>query len=221
VEEQAKGPVLNPIEMAMPSEEAVIAVLKSIPGYAPLFAAAFPEDEDPISYDNMARAIGAFERKLLTPGPLDAFIAGDDSALSGEQLAGFDVFVSAGCIACHQGAAIGGGLYQKLGAIKAYPTEDLGRAEITGNEADRQVFKVPSLRNVVKTGPYLHDGSIQQLDDMIRLMGEYQLGISLDGDQVSAIRAFLEALTGSVDTELIAKPMLPPSGPDTPAPDPS
>jgi cytochrome c peroxidase len=221
VEEQAKGPVLNPIEMAMPSEEAVIAVLKSIPGYAPLFAAAFPEDEDPITYDNMARAIGAFERKLLTPGPLDAFIAGDDSALSGEQLAGFDVFVSAGCIACHQGAAIGGGLYQKLGAIKAYPTEDLGRAEITGNEADRQVFKVPSLRNVAKTGPYLHDGSIQQLDDMIRLMGEYQLGISLDGDQVSAIRAFLEALTGSVDTELIAKPMLPPSGPDTPAPDPS
>ena len=221
VEEQAKGPVLNPIEMAMPSEEAVIAVLESIPGYAPLFAAAFPEDENPITYDNMARAIGAFERKLLTPSPFDAFIAGDDSALSGEQLAGLDAFILAGCIACHQGAAIGGGLYQKLGVIKPYPTEDPGRAKITGNEADRQVFKVPSLRNVAKTGPYLHDGSIQQLDDMIRIMAEYQLGIQVDGTQVDAIRAFLDSLTGVVDLELIAKPTLPPSGPDTPAPDPS
>ncbi len=221
VEEQAKGPVLNPIEMAMPSEEAVVAVLESIPNYAPLFAAAFPEDENPITYDNMARAIGAFERKLLTPSPFDAFIAGDDSALSGEQLAGLDAFVLAGCIACHQGAAIGGGLYQKLGVIKPYPTEDPGRAKITGNEADRQVFKVPSLRNVAKTGPYLHDGSIQQLDDMIRIMAEYQLGIPVDDAQVSAIQAFLESLTGVVDAELIAMPELPPSGPGTPAPDPS
>ncbi len=221
VEEQAKGPVLNPIEMAMPSEEAVVAVLESIPNYAPLFAAAFPEDENPITYDNMARAIGAFERKLLTPSPFDAFIAGDDSALSGEQLAGLDAFVSAGCITCHQGAAIGGGLYQKLGVIKPYPTEDPGRAKITGNEADQQVFKVPSLRNVAKTGPYLHDGSIQQLDEMIRIMAEYQLGIPVDDTQVSAIHAFLDSLTGAVDLELIAKPTLPPSGPDTPAPDPS
>jgi cytochrome c peroxidase len=221
VEEQAKGPVLNPIEMAMPSEDAVLVVLDSIPGYAPLFAAAFPEDENPITYDNMARAIGAFERKLLTPSSFDAFIAGDDSALSGEQLAGLDAFVSVGCIACHQGAAIGGGLYQKLGAIKPYPTEDLGRAEITGNEADRHVFKVPSLRNIAKTGPYLHDGSIQQLDEMIRIMAEYQLGIAVDDVQVSAIQAFLESLTGTVDAELIAMPELPPSGPDTPAPDPS
>jgi len=221
VEEQAKGPVLNPIEMAMPSEEAVLVVLRSIPDYAPLFAAAFPEDENPITYDNMARAIGAFERKLLTPSPFDAFIAGDDRALSDEQLGGLDAFVSAGCITCHQGAAIGGGLYQKLGVVKPYPTEDPGRAEITGNEADRQVFKVPSLRNIAKTGPYLHDGSIQQLDQMIRIMAEYQLGIPVDDAQVSAILAFLESLTGTVDADLIAMPELPPSGPDTPAADPS
>ncbi len=221
VEEQAKGPILNPIEMAMPSEEAVLAVLESIPDYAPLFAAAFPEDESSITYDNMARAIGAFERKLLTPSPFDAFIAGDDSAFSDEQLAGLDAFVSAGCIACHQGAAIGGGLYQKLGVIKPYPTEDPGRVEITGNEADRQVFKVPSLRNITKTAPYLHDGSIQRLDEMIRIMAEYQLGIPVDDAQVSAIHAFLGSLTGTVDAELIAKPTLLPSGPDTPAPDPS
>jgi len=221
VEEQAKGPVLNPIEMAMPSEEAVLTVLGSIPDYAPLFAAAFPDDENPISYDNMARAIGAFERKLLTPSPFDAFIAGDDDALSDEQLAGLDAFASAGCTTCHQGAAIGGGLYQKLGVIKPYPTEDPGRMEITGNEADQRVFKVPSLRNIAKTGPYLHDGSIQELDDMIRIMAEYQLGIPVDDAQVSAIHAFLESLTGSVDAELIAMPELPPSGPDTPAADPS
>ena len=221
VEEQAKGPVLNPIEMAMPSEEAVVAVLNSIPGYAPLFAAAFPDEENPINYDNMARAIGAFERVLLTPSPFDAFIAGDDGALSDQQLAGLDAFTSAGCTTCHQGAAIGGSLYQKLGVIKPYPTEDPGRMEITGDEADLRVFKVPSLRNIAKTGPYLHDGSIKELDEMIRIMAEYQLGIPVDDAQVIAIRAFLESLTGSVDAELIAMPKLPPSGPDTPAPDPS
>jgi cytochrome c peroxidase len=221
VEEQAKGPVLNPIEMAMPSEEAAVAVLESIPGYAPLFEAAFPEEEKPISYDNMAKAIGAFERKLLTPSRIDAFIAGDDDALSDEQLAGLDAYISSGCTACHQGAAIGGGLYQKLGVIKPYPTDDHGRMEVTGKEADHQVFKVPSLRNIAKTGPYLHDGSIQQLDEMIRIMAEYQLGIPVDDAQVGAIQALLESLTGAVDAELIAMPELPPSGPDTPAPDPS
>lgn len=221
VEEQAKGPVLNPIEMAMPSEEAVVAVLESIPGYAPLFAAAFPDQENPISYDNMARAIGAFERKLLTPSGLDAFIAGDDQALSDEQLAGLDAFVSAGCPTCHQGVGVGGGLYQKLGVIKPYPTEDPGRKAITGSDADLRVFKVPSLRNIAMTSPYLHDGSIQELDEMIRLMAEYQLGIPVDDAQVSAIQAFLGSLTGAVDAELIAMPELPPGGPDTPAPDPS
>jgi cytochrome c peroxidase len=108
VEEQAKAPILNPVEIAMPSEQAVVETLRSIPGYAPLFRAAFPEGGDPITYDNVARAIGAFERRLLTPAPFDAFIAGDDGALSDEQLAGLDAFFSAGCIACHQGAAIGG-----------------------------------------------------------------------------------------------------------------
>jgi len=221
VEEQAKGPVMNPIEMPMPSEETVVAVLESIPGYAPLFAAAFPEEEQPISYDNMARAIGAFERKLLTPSPFDAFLAGDDDALSDEQLAGLDTFISIGCIVCHQGPAIGGSLYQKLGVIKPYPTEDLGRKGVTGDDADLRVFKVPSLRNIAKTGPYLHDGSIQELDQMVRVMAEYQLGIPIEDAQVKAIVAFLGSLTGEVDQELIAMPELPPSGPNTPAPDPS
>ena len=221
VEEQAKGPVLNPVEMAMPSEAAVVAVLQSIPGYAPLFQAAFPEDAQPITYDNMARAIGAFERRLTTPSAFDAFLAGNDAALTDTQVAGAQVFMDTGCISCHMGPAVGGSLYRKLGMVKTYPTEDPGREKVTGALADRHVFKVPGLRNVAHTGPWFHDGSISSLDQVISIMAEYQLGRSLDPDQVAEIRAFLESLTGTLETALIEPPELPPSGPDTPAPDPS
>jgi cytochrome c peroxidase len=218
VEEQAKGPVLNPIEMAMPAEAEVIAVLKSIPGYAPLFAAAFPEATDPISFDNMALAIGAFERGLLTPAPFDAFLSGDDAALTAEQRAGLSTFIQTGCITCHNGATVGGRMYQKLGLVEPFPTQDTGREKLTGNEADRFMFKVPSLRNVAKTGPWFHDGSVTSLDDAIRLMAKHQLGKALSEAEVSSIRAFLESLTGEVDSEYVAKPELPPSGPETPGP---
>lgn len=218
VEEQAKGPVLNPVEMAMPAEAEVIAVLKSIPGYAPLFAAAFPEATDPISFDNMALAIGAFERGLLTPAPFDAFLSGDDAALTAEQRAGLRTFIQTGCITCHNGATVGGRMYQKLGLVEPFPTQDTGREKLTGNEADRFMFKVPSLRNVAKTGPWFHDGSVTSLDDAIRLMARHQLGKALSEAEVSSIRAFLESLTGEVDREYVAKPELPPSGPETPGP---
>ena len=221
VEEQAKGPVMNPVEMAMPSEDYVLEVLRSIPGYEPMFAAAFPGEEPVITFDNMARAIGAFERLLLTPSPFDAFLEGDLAALSEEQLEGLQVFLDTGCSVCHQGVGIGGGMYQKLGLVRPYPTEDPGRAEVTGNDAERGFFKVPSLRNVAETGPYLHDGSVASLDQMIRIMASVQLGKDLDDDQVAAIRAFLESLTGRVEPTLIAKPELPESGPDTPGADPS
>jgi cytochrome c peroxidase len=221
VEEQAKGPILNPVEMAMPSEEAVLATLESIPGYAPLFAAAFPEDEQPITYDNLARAIGAFERELLTPSPFDAFLAGDDAAMTDAQVAGLDTFLSSGCVVCHGGPVMGGGMYRKLGLVKPYPTEDPGRQAVTGDAADLHVFKVPSLRNVADTGPYLHDGSIESLDEVIRIMATHQLGSELSASQVASIRTFLEALTGEVDERLSARPELPPSGPSTPKPDPS
>ncbi|HEY5656526.1 MAG TPA: cytochrome-c peroxidase [Myxococcota bacterium] len=221
VEEQAKGPILNSVEMAMPSEELVLATLESIPGYASPFAAAFPDAERPITYDNMARAIGAFERQLLTPGPFDDFLAGDDAALNDAQLEGLETFISSGCVVCHQGPTVGGSLYQKMGLAKPYPTEDPGREAVTKNEADRHVFKVPSLRNIVHTGPYLHGGSIERLEDMIRIMGEYQLGSELTDAQVASIRTFLEALTGRIDEELIARPELPASSARTPKPDPS
>jgi cytochrome c peroxidase len=126
-----------------------------------------------------------------------------------------------GCISCHMGPAVGGSLYRKLGLVKPYPTEDPGREKVTGDPADRHVFKVPGLRNVAHTGPWFHDGSITTLDQVISIMAEHQLGRSLGADEVSEIRAFLESLTGTLETALIEPPELPPSGPDTPAPDPS
>ncbi|MCG8591543.1 MAG: c-type cytochrome [Proteobacteria bacterium] len=221
VEEQAKGPVLNPIEMALPDVAAAEAVLRSIPGYRPAFEAAFPDAPEPVSFDHMAVAIGAFERQLLTPGPLDAFLAGDASALSAEQQAGLETFLTVGCITCHMGPAVGGSLYRKLGLVRPFETSDVGRFAVTGNEADRGVFKVPSLRNVAETGPWFHDGSVTELAEAVRLMGHHQLGVDLSESQVRQLVAFLESLTGTVDPDLAAAPELPASGPDTPAPDPS
>jgi len=221
VEAQAKGPVLNPIEMAMPSEDAVVALLKSIPGYEPLFVAAFPGEEDSITYNNMARAIGAFERRLITADRLDAFVSGQDTALSDDELLGLEQFLDAGCVTCHMGPTIGGGMYRKLGLVKPYTTADPGRFNVTNDEADRGVFKVPSLRNIEATGPYFHDGSVVSLGEAIRLMGEHQLGIALSDLQVAQIETFMGSLSGTVEPEYITAPELPESGPDTPAPDPS
>ncbi len=222
VEAQAKGPVLNPIEMAAPSEEYVVTVLKSIPDYGPKFAAAFPGDADPITYDHMATAIGAFERTLVTPSKFDAYLGGDDAALTDAEKAGLATFVQSGCTACHAGALVGGKDYRKIGLVEAYPTTDIGRQQVTNDPADAMVFKVPSLRNIDKTGPYFHDGSVADLPTAVRLMGKHQLGKQLTDDEVASIVTFLGALTGPLPAaERIAAPTLPASGPTTPKPDPS
>ncbi len=222
VEEQAKGPVLNPVEMAMPNEAAVVNVLKSIPGYAADFKAAFPKATDPITYDNMAAAIGAFERKLVTPGRWDKFLGGDTSALTDDEKKGFMAFSAAGCVTCHSGPLVGGTMYQKLGVVSAWPsTKDQGRFKVTKNDADKMMFKVPSLRNVAKTGPYFHDGSVAKLDEAVRMMAQHQLGKTLSTSDVASIVQFLNALTGELPTAYIAKPELPPSGPKTPKPNPN
>jgi len=221
VEEQAKGPILNPVEMASRSEADVEATLESIPGYVAAFAAAFPGEADPLSYANMARAIGAFERNLTTPDRLDAFLGGDQGALSEQERRGLDAFLSVGCTSCHSGAALGGQMYRKLGFVFAYETKDTGREQVTKDPADRHVFKVPSLRNVAKTAPYFHDGSIATLEEVVPLMGYHQIGIQLEPAQVADIVAFLGTLTGEIDAAYIAKPVLPESGPNTPKPDPS
>ena len=209
VEAQAKGPILNPVEMAMPSEPEVIARLQAVEGYRKAFAAAFPGEEQPINYDNLARAIGAFERKLVTPSPFDDFLAGDDTALTTEQQQGLAVFLDTGCTVCHNGAVLGGQMYQKLGLVKPYPTQDPGRAKITGNEAERGYFKVPSLRNIEKTAPYFHDGSVATLEQASRLMAEHQLGRELPATDVTKLVAFLGSLTGKVDADYTREPRLP------------
>jgi len=222
VEAQAKGPILNPVEMAMPNEAAVIAVLKSIPDYAPMFAAAFPGAADAITYDNLAEAIGAFERKLVTPAPFDRFIGGDATALNDQAQAGLSLFIDAGCIACHMGVGLGGALYQKLGLLKPYPSQDQGRFDVTKNEADRFFFKVPSLRNIEHTAPYLHDGSIPTLEQAVVMMAEYQTPKgTLSAIETAQLVAFLSSLTGQAPADYIREPAALASGPTTPKPDPN
>ncbi len=222
VEAQAKGPVLNPVEMAMPDEASVVKVLKSIPGYKPMFDAAFPGEADPITYDNMAKAIGAFERGLVSPAKWDQYLGGDDAALSDAEKQGFNDFVDAGCTACHGGTYVGGATYQKLGLVNAWPdATDLGRFGVTGVETDKMVFKVPGLRNITQTGPYFHDGKTASLDEAVQKMGHHQLGKALTDAQVQSIVTWLGALEGKLDPAYVAKPALPESGPDTPKPDPS
>ena len=219
VEEQAQGPILAAGEMGMPNPEYVIQVLRSIPGYHDLFAAAFPDDADPITYDNVGAAIGAFERYLVTPDAFDALLAGNESALTAQQKRGVALFVSTGCTTCHYGAAIGGLRYAIMGQAEAYPNlADEGRFAITGVEADRYAFKVPGLRNIAMTGPYLHDGSVQTVEEVIDIMARYQLGRQLTTDQIADIAAFLDALTGQIPTNYIVVPEFPESGPDTPGP---
>lgn len=220
VEAQALGPVLNPVEMAMPSEGYVLKVLKSIPGYEKLFEQAFPDQENPITYKNFGKAIGAFERGLTTPAPWDEFLEGDKDALTAKQKKGFMTFMQSGCLTCHQGTYLGGQMYQKVGLIKPWPNqEDLGRYEVTGNEADKMKFKVPSLRNILKTAPYFHDGSVKDIDKAIKMMGEHQLGRQLSDSQVASIKDFFSALTGEIPKDYVEKPELPESGPNTPEPD--
>jgi len=158
---------------------------------------------------------------LLTPGPLDSYLRGQTGALTPEQQDGLAVFLDTGCTTCHNGSLLGGQALFKLGLVKPYDTADMGRYDVTKNDADKQVFKVPSLRNVAETGPYFHDGSIPTLTKAVSLMAEYQLGKTLDQKKVAQIVAFLGALTGPLPTDIITSPELPQSGPHTPPPDPT
>ena len=222
IEAQAKGPVRNPAEMAMPSDEAVTQVLQSIPGYAEPFAKAFPGVTDPVSFDNAARAIGAFERQLVTPARWDRYLRGDTSALSEEEKTGFQTFIEVGCATCHSGTLLGGASYERAGRVEPWPNlQDAGRYEVTKKEGDRYVFKVPSLRNISETGPYFHDGSVSNLSDAVSRMASAQLGRKLSAQQIASIVTWLGALTGPLSPDAISKPELPPSGPRTPAPDPT
>ncbi len=221
VEAQATGPMMNPVEMAMPNEKRIVDTLRSIPQYVDSFKKAFPDASDPVTLDDAAKAIGAFERKLLTPSRWDQFLEGDPNALHPDEIAGLRKFVETGCQTCHFGPGMGGGMFQKFGLVMPWrDTRDLGRFELTKQDSDRMVFKVPSLRNVEKTAPYFHDGSVKTLPEAVKLMGRHQLGKELPDADVNSIVTFLDSLTGPLPKDWIVPPELPPSTPQTPKPEP-
>ena len=215
-----RGPLFaeNPVEMGMRSHEAELtARLAAQPLYVEKFAAAFPGEAEPITYDNFGKAVGAFERGLLTPGKWDTFLKGNKEALSAEEKKGFATFAKVGCVTCHNGAGVGGMMYQKLGLVKAWPDlKDNGRADVTKNEGEKFFFKVPSLRNITETAPYLHDGSVKTLDQMVKMMAEYQLGKQLTDEETASIITFLKALKGEIPTDYVKAPKLPEGTADTP-----
>jgi cytochrome c peroxidase len=218
---QAGGPIQNPIEMGITHEHA-IEMLKAIPGYAPLFQAAFPDDKDPINMPNVVTAIAAFETTLTTPNsPFDKYLRGDQNALTPEQKAGLQLFISTGCASCHSGINIGGQMYAPFGVVERpgadiLPPDDKGRFAVTKSVSDQYVFRVPPLRNVELTMPYFHTGQVWDLTQAVGIMATDQLGKSLTDVDVDKIVAFLKSTTG--EQPQVKYPILPPSVASTPRP---
>ena len=219
LEEQAKGPVVNPVEMGMSDLEKAMNRVRAIPGYKPYFERAFGS-KDPMTVANAARAVAAFERTLITPdSPYDRFVKGDKTALSAQQQRGMQAFDDAGCTGCHSGPAFNGpSMPAGTGFFMTFPTytdnayvkkynfmQDKGRQEATGKEADAHRFKVPTLRNAALTAPYFHNGSVATLGEAIRVMAKVQLHKDLDDAQVADIEAFLNGLTGKFPQQTLPR----------------
>ncbi|MEJ2216056.1 MAG: cytochrome-c peroxidase [Gemmatimonadota bacterium] len=221
LEEQAKGPVQAAVEMNN-TPDRVVATLKSMPEYVDRFRAAFPGEDDPVTFDNMARAIEVYEATLITPDSrFDQYLKGDLSALSAQEKQGLRLFVSRGCTACHNGVNVGGRSYFPFGVVnkpdaEILPRDDLGRYKVTRATTDEYVFRVAALRNVALTPPYFHSGKVWDLGEAVRIMGTAQLGADLTDADVQAITAFLQTLNGRQPD--VAYPVLPPNGPSTPKP---
>lgn len=200
VEEQALGPILNPKEMASKDAASVVSRLKKNPEYARMFGEAFPADTDPVTFKNVGVAIGAFERTLAKPSRWDKFLTGDTSALGEDEKRGLDEFLSAGCASCHNGALLGGTTFMKVGLVNPWLNQgDQGKFEVTKNEADKMMFKVPSLRYATETAPYFHDGSVADLPTAVKMMAHHQLGKELTDDQAASIAIFLGSTSGPVE----------------------
>lgn len=216
VEEQAGGPLLNPVEMANTDQASVEKKIAAIPEYQALFKEAFPENGGAVSFGNITHAIAAFERTLLTPTKWDDYLKGNINALNETERQGVRSFINNGCIACHKGVVLGGDTFQKFGLVKSpywqftgSKKHDEGRFEVTKAESDKFVFRVPGLRNVARTYPYFHDGSVWELGKAVSIMGEAQLGKQLPKEEVEKIVAFLNTLSGSVSESARTVPELP------------
>jgi len=225
VEEQAGGPILNPIEMGIPSQEFAIERLASMPEYGELFARAFPDQAEPLVYGNVANAIGAFERTLVTPARFDDYLTGNSAALTDLEKTGLQTFINYGCAGCHNGAAVGGNSLQRFGVVESYweatrefvtidtPTMamDVGRFAVTHDTNDLYIFKVPTLRNITRTYPYFHDGSVWDLRDATQIMARVQLGRELTEEDLDALMAFYGTLEGEIPAYALQLPVLPAS----------
>lgn len=218
---QAKGPVQASVEMNNKPEQ-VVATLKSIPGYVKLFAKAFPGEKEPVTFDNMAKAIELFEATLVTPdAPFDKYLKGNANALNAREKEGLALFMDKGCGACHGGVNMGGSGYFPFGLKEApgaelLPPDDLGRFKVTNTASDKYVYKAPSLRNIALTPPYFHTGKIWKLKDAVTVMGTAQLGIRLNDDDADKITAFLLTLSGRQPR--VDYPILPEGTDATPKP---
>jgi len=216
VEDQVIKALISPITSGQPDLKAVEDRLDRIPGYAPLFKAAFADDANPMTAQNVAKAIGSYERTLATPSPFDTYLNGQSDALSSTARTGLKKFINTGCVMCHGGVGVGGGMYQKFGVVEDYwlatgsTNIDKGRIDVTKDPADLYVFRVPSLRNVAMTAPYFHDGSVSTLPEAVRVMARVQLGITLSDADTGDIVAFLESLTGDLPANFATAPTLPP-----------
>lgn len=209
LEDQAKGPVTNPVEMGMSDLDQAMARVKRIPGYSAYFDKAFGKDG--MTADNAAKAVAAFERTLITPNsPYDRFVTGDKTAMSEQQQRGMEKFAATGCTACHSGAAFNGptlplgqGFFQKFPTFTGNDyvgkydfATDKGRATVTNKDADANMFRVQTLRNITDTAPYFHNGSVTTLDEAVKVMAKTQLNKDLSQQDTDDIVAFLGALSG-------------------------
>jgi len=217
LKEQAGGPIANPGEMAF-THTLAIGMLESIPAYVREFKLVFGKDK--IDIDQVTTAIAEFEKTLVTPNSrFDQWLLGDKSALTKAELDGYKLFKDSGCVACHNGEAVGGNSFQKMGVVEPYKGNmPDGRAAVTGKDEDRFNFKVPTLRNVELTYPYFHDGAANTLTEAVDVMGRLQLGKKFTKDENAKIVAFLKTLTG--DQPTFTLPILPPSSDATPRPTP-
>lgn len=213
VEEQAGMPILNPVEMAIPNEAFIVARLKEIDVYKKLFKEAFANEANPITYTTLRKSIAAFERTLITPTRFDDYLKGDVFALTTEEREGMNTFIQTGCTQCHMGATLGGNTFQKFGKFADYRTmaagskNDEGKKQVTKDELDKDVFKVPGLRNIEKTYPYFHNGSVADLPAAVKVMAKLQLNKDISDAEIKAIVAFLKTLTGNLPDDVKKMPL--------------